>query len=386
LIDDFQGYSVGAGGTALTPAWIPGFATGISAQIGADAGSGQALQYAASGIGILSSSSGTISAEGSIGTIFFQAYLTATGNDTLFAFGRPGATGYSDLASIFRVPSDRIVEVHNGGYVNTSTTLSLGTLYNFWVVIDNGANTSSLYYSPGGAGQTPVLIQSGCAFRSTTAGDISTFYLGGNGSSSGFVDNIYIDPAGANLSNPLDATQLVPAGETLTVANDFTLASGAMLEFDVAVSNVCDRLAVGGQFNASGTLKVALDPEQPAPSSGDSFDLFDAAGGAINFESLDLPALGPGLGWDTNSISSGVLTVVTTGPSVPAVLTNSVSGNMLNLSWPAGEGWRLQTQTNSLAVGLETNWFDVPGSGGTNTLSFPVDVNQSTVFYRLIHP
>ncbi len=315
LIDDFDGYSIGLGGASLSPAWIPGFPAGganaSSTEIGADAGGGQALHYVYGGSGgqINYTSIGTIAAEGTTGTIFFQAYLTSTGSDTLFAFGRPGAAAYGDLASLFRVPSDLLIEVHNGAYANTSTSISLNTLYNFWVVIDNSANTSSLYYSPGGAGQAPVLIQSGYAFRSSTAGAINTFYLGSNSGSGGFIDNVYIDPTGANLTNPLNTPPMMPDSGMLAVANDFSLPAGSTLEFDVSNSNLYDRLVVGGQFNATGTLKVTLDPEQSAPWVGDVFDLFDAAGGTISFSGYDLPDLAPGLIWDTGAIASGILSV-----------------------------------------------------------------------------
>jgi autotransporter-associated beta strand protein len=391
LIDSFQSYPFGANGTTLTPAWVPGFPAGgansSSTQIGADTGSGQALRYLHGGSGgqINHAAMGTIAAEGSTGTLFFQVALTATGSDTLFAFGRPGAAAYGDLASLFRVPSDLIVEVHDAGYVNTSTSISLNTLYNFWVVIDNRANTSSLYYSTGT--NAPTLIQSGYAFRSSTAGDINTFYLGSNSGSAGFLDNIHIDPTGDNRTNPLDVTEMAPRAATLHVANDFTLSSGTTLEFDVSSSDLYDRLVVGGQFNASGTLKVTFDPEQPAPWSGDTFDLFDSAGGTINFATLDLPALAPGLAWDTNSVGSGVLNVVQSVATHPTNLVPFVSNNVLTLSWPKDHtGWRLETQTNSPGAGISTHWMTVPGSDLTNEMSLPINPANGSAFFRLVHP
>ncbi len=218
LIDDFESYADGVNGTTTTPAWNQGFPAGGSNSattvVGADTGSGQALHYAHGGSGgqINYSSVGTIAAEGSTGTIFFQSYLDATGSDTLFAFGRSGLGAYGDLATLVRVPSDLIVEVHNGGYANTSTTIAADTLYNFWVVIDNSANTSSLYYSAGGPGETPTLIQSGFVFRNTTSGDINTFYLGTNSGSVGFLDNIYVDSTGANLTNPVPEPSIALLG------------------------------------------------------------------------------------------------------------------------------------------------------------------------------
>ena len=76
---------------------------------------------------------------------------------------------------------------------------------------------------------------------------------------------------------------------------------------------------------------------------------------------------------------------VPTGPTGPGTITNSVSSGQLNLSWPAGQGWILQAQTNSLATGLGTNWTDVPNSSSISSTNIPINTAQPTVFYRLIY-
>jgi hypothetical protein len=59
----------------------------------------------------------------------------------------------------------------------------------------------------------------------------------------------------------------------------------------------------------------------------------------------------------------------------------------LVLSWPDDHiGWHLENQTNSLSVGLNTNWSIVPGSTATNRMDFPLDPAASTVFFRLVYP
>lgn len=73
-------------------------------------------------------------------------------------------------------------------------------------------------------------------------------------------------------------------------------------------------------------------------------------------------------------------------PTTPTNITWSVSGANLSLSWPVGyTGWWLQVQTNSLNVGLGTNWVYVPGSSLTNDMVIPVDASQGSVFYRLVY-
>ena len=84
---------------------------------------------------------------------------------------------------------------------------------------------------------------------------------------------------------------------------------------------------------------------------------------------------------------SGYLLVVPppAGPSGPGYLTNVLSGTSLNLSWPAGQGWRLQAQTNSLNIGISNNWFYVT-DGTVNSYSATVNPTNPTVFYRLTYP
>jgi hypothetical protein len=57
-------------------------------------------------------------------------------------------------------------------------------------------------------------------------------------------------------------------------------------------------------------------------------------------------------------------------PLPSSVATNifwQVSSDQLQLSWPQDHpSWSLQIQTNSLAVGLWTNWVNVPNSETTN--------------------
>ena len=70
-------------------------------------------------------------------------------------------------------------------------------------------------------------------------------------------------------------------------------------------------------------------------------------------------------------------------PATPTAtnLSFSQTGNLLNLSWPAGQGWRLQAQTNSLA----TNWAYLT-DGIVSSTNLPLDPAPAAVFYRLSYP
>ena len=80
------------------------------------------------------------------------------------------------------------------------------------------------------------------------------------------------------------------------------------------------------------------------------------------------------------------LAVVSAGPSGPGYLTNSITGNVLSLSWPAGQGWTLQVQTNSLSTGLGTNWVSLPGSSSQSSTNITIDPTLPTEFFRLVAP
>ena len=95
----------------------------------------------------------------------------------------------------------------------------------------------------------------------------------------------------------------------------------------------------------------------------------------------------------TSANSSGYITgpgylLVTTGsagPSGPGTITNSFSAGVLKLSWPAGQGWRLQVQTNSMSKGLGTNWVYL-SDGTVSSTNITVNPASPTVFFRLTYP
>ncbi|HTV39547.1 MAG TPA: hypothetical protein VMF08_03155 [Candidatus Sulfotelmatobacter sp.] len=62
------------------------------------------------------------------------------------------------------------------------------------------------------------------------------------------------------------------------------------------------------------------------------------------------------------------------------------ANNQIQFNWPTDHmGWELQMQTNSLAVGLGTNWTTINGSDATNQRAIPLNVDGSA-FFRLIYP
>jgi len=137
---------------------------------------------------------------------------------------------------------------------------------------------------------------------------------------------------------------------TLYTNSTVTVVSGATLQLDFTVTNIVQQLVLNGTVQAPGV-----------------YNSITSAGYLAGAGSLKVP---------------------TTGPSLPAHLTNSVSGGVMTFTWPAGQGWRLVSETNSLSVGITTNslnWNTVPGGiDGSNSIA--IDPTKPTVFYRLVYP
>ncbi len=198
--------------------------------------------------------------------------------------------------------------------------------------------------------------------------------LGGVGSVGGVVT---VEPGGS-----------IGAGAsigTLTLNSSPVLGGRVVAEVDRnSGSSLSDLINVATGITYGGTL-VMTNTGAPL-QVGDTFTLFSATGYGGGFASVISQAPGQLVTWNTNNLTvNGSISVASVGPLSPPTLTNSVSGNNLNLSW-ANEylGWILQAQTNT--AGISTNWVDVPGSGGATTATMPVNKANPPVFLRLRSP
>jgi len=133
---------------------------------------------------------------------------------------------------------------------------------------------------------------------------------------------------------------------TLATNSTVTVASGAVLQLDFAVTNQVGSLVLGGASQSPGVYDSSIP------------------GGFIT--------------------GTGSLQILSTVATYSTNITATVSGSSLIVSWPATHlGWSLQAQTNSLAAGLGTNWVDVTGSASVNSVTNTMDAASGAVFYRL---
>jgi autotransporter-associated beta strand protein len=227
-------------------------------------------------------------------------------------------------------------------------------------------------------GSGTVYLDAGNSYTGTTV--VTNGTLAGVGSISG---PMIVRPAGN-----LGAGDAGAVG-TFTINNNLTLQGNASLRIDkTGGSPVQDNVTVSGNITYGGILTVTNITSDATPLvAGDTNQLFTVSGSASgNFTSI-VGSPGAGLAYSFNP-ASGLLSIV--GSSIASNSTNitfSVSGSTLSLSWPADHlGWILQSQTNSLAVGITTNWFDMAGTASVTSTNLTINPADPTVFYRLRQP
>ncbi|HUA64837.1 MAG TPA: autotransporter-associated beta strand repeat-containing protein [Alphaproteobacteria bacterium] len=194
--------------------------------------------------------------------------------------------------------------------------------------------------------------------------------LVGNGSITG---PVAVEPGGTIEAGTTSSIGTLSLGNTLALSGNTTVKISK-------TANTADLFSGQSSVTYGGTLTVTNLAGTLA--LGDHFTLF-SPGGSGSFSSI-IGSPGGGLAY---SFANGVLSVVTGPPASPTNITFHVSGNVLTLSWPANyQGWILQAQTNSLHVGISTNWVDVAGSGSETSINITINPANPTVFYRLRYP
>lgn len=285
---------------------------------------------------------GALGSSGAAETLIVTAPIGGSGN--LQFSGSPVSNAGTDVGVV--------VLAATNNYTGT-TTVATGTL------LVNGAN-----------GNSPITVNSGAT-------------LGGTGSLGGTI-NVQ---AGGTL-----APGIATRGAQTNTIGTLTAASAASVSGAVAIKINRDASPASDEFVApvitvnSGATLTVNNLGSTNLVAGDMFTLFSTpVSGA--FDTVNLPPLpDTSVMWTNRLAIDGTIAVIpatTINTNIP-VLTNSVSAGSLTLSWPADHtGWTLQTQTNSLGMGLGTNWVDVPGSATTNAVSIPIITTNEAVFYRL---
>jgi len=242
-----------------------------------------------------------------------------------------------------------------GTFFDAGTTIRLtGTLE----ILGNGT------FIPGGSGIGTTVVKQTSNNDPTTAGTLRL--------DAGSTNIFKADYGSSGQKNTMVLANLVLLGPSQSVAK--TNGGG------IWIQNVGSTPFANGQ-------SFTLFGAQP---SGGSFDPSQFSLNTTNSYPVMIPQyVAVGLTWDVSqAIYNGIVSLVTsTLPEVPTTLTNTVSGNVVTLSWPSDyTGWRLQQQTNSLSVGISTNWTLVAGSTATNSVSITNNPAIPSAFFRLSYP
>ena len=249
----------------------------------------------------------------------------------------------------------------------------------FGGVIQNGNGASGSVPSTGSPtsinkiGSGTLTLNGVSTFTGTAV--VSGGALSGTGTISGattFNANTILSPGSSSVG-------------TLTFGGNLTLNAASTNSFAVTtVGGVSNSVTVSGTLNPNGSVIKITSGTSLAVGT---YTLFNYTGISGSFNATPVFDVAPAATASIVDTGSGQINLViaTPGPSGPASITNSISGSTLSLTWPAGQGWRLVSQTNNLSTGLTTNWFTVPGvSDGSATIT--VDPTQPTVFYELVYP
>lgn len=224
----------------------------------------------------------------------------------------------------------------NGDAADTTafnTSLSTGWHHAVVVIVDN---------DPADASDDEFTLYIDNAVVGSLSGVDIDDYSGSNGWSFGGPNSVTLDPtqlaAGApSLAAPIDFhgqiaiaryyQAALDAGDvntnflalqagspfvgvdTLTIDGDLALDASSVIELDIFSSTLGnDLLDVSGALLADGTLDISL---AGSVSLGETFDLFDFDSASGSFDTINLPTLAGGLGWDVSQLLvSGVVEVI----------------------------------------------------------------------------
>ena len=243
------------------------------------------------------------------------------------------------------------------------------------------ANAQSKNYGssiPTGAGQTAFTSSS--LSNSETIGTVS---LAVSGSPSGAQTNASV------AGSPYTITPSAATGGTFNINNySITYATAHLTVNPLPVGLTGTRVYDTTATAAFNILSLT--------NKGDSTDVVTFVSGSVTLNSATpgiepvTSASGLTLGGVSapNYTTTGATGAVTITPYTdPTNIVTSVANNVLTLSWSLDHtGWTLEAQTNSVSVGLGSNWVPVTGSTATNQMTFTIDPSQGCVFYELLLP
>ncbi len=190
----------------------------------------------------------------------------------------------------------------------------------------------------------------------------------------------------ASLNAAADSTLSFGGTNTFTVANPPLLAGSLKLVISKGATPFSSKLSVtSGTLTNGGSLTVSNLGGSPL-AVGDTFTLFSAAGFTGTFTSVSLPALAPGMVWDTSSLATaGTITIIASG-------SNSWNGGGANGNWNTAANWNAGLPANGdvltfqgiLRTSNTNNLLTVVGQAVFTNGGFALSGNPVTLQWGLV--
>ncbi len=248
------------------------------------------------------------------------------------------------------------------GQLSPAATMTVGDVALSGKFILGGAggpvNQTVVGLKSNGTGVTNAVVGGNAAMSTLTVNLNNNFsYIGSLGGPGPNENNLALVVSGSGTetlsgTNTYTGNTTVNGGTleivnpTIALNSTVSVASGAVLQLDFAVTNAVTNLVLNGVTQAPGIYNSTT----AAP-------------------------------YITGAGSLLVSTIATN----PTNIMFSFSGNTLNLSWPADHlGWIVQS--NSVNLTVPGDWYDIPNTATGTSYSITINPAQPYVFYRLREP
>jgi fibronectin-binding autotransporter adhesin len=310
--------------------------------------------------------------------------------------------GYLLVGATSKVGTSATYDLNNGLLDMNGKILGLA-------LADQGVSSTGIVNQAGGVIANAnelwlsTVFAAGTGIYNLTGG---TLYLGSGGiiTSGGYQINLGggTIAAQASWSSSLNMTltgingpvTFSPAGNTVTLSGVLSGSGGLA----VAGSGTLELSGANTYTGNTAVNAATLKLDSTSNHSG-TFQLSNGAilnlnySGTVTVASLTTNGVALAVGTYNSSnlpayiTGPGSIQVTGSIPNTPTKIGYSVSSGHIDISWPANyEGWILQQQTNSIKVGLSTNWVDIAGTAGVTSTNIPISATTPTAFYRLRYP
>lgn len=351
------------------------------------------------------SGSSTFQLDGSAGSISINALVTATcRNNAVVTFQNLAGTNiFNGNVLLFEGGNSHTVQADSGMIVFTGTNMYVGGLMGARTYFFTGAGhhylVGPLLNSTNGAPIALLKTNAG----SLTMDGVNTYANGTTLAGGSLIVNGTLPAGTFAISNNttlggrgvIYPAVTIPAGGTLapgasigtlTISNNLTLSASSTTRMEISKAPVTnDFLRVTGTFNRNGALVVTNISGDLAP--GDTFSLYQAGTLSGGFTSTVLPALNPGLGWDTSGLSTGVVSVVATALPAFTSMVPSAEAFTLGGTGAASQSYTLEAATNlSAPIFWQPVTNVIAGTNGGFELLDLDATNHPQRFYRIVAP